>query len=336
MKKVNIRNKNFHLLVLFGLLTLLFISVNLTNNNSPEGNYISEKELPKSSAISITIVSPATNDYFGALSPAFVVELNETADPMWYTIDGGVTNITFTINTTIHQGNWTARPEGLVTIEFFANDSLGDIWSNSVNVNKDTVNPSIDSINSPLSGSNHSTPPSYSLSITEVNLDSIWYTLNGGINNYTGATSGTIDSTAWSNAGQGAITIIFYVNDSAGNWDSASVGVNRDNLNPSIDSIDSPSPGAWFISAPPTYSLSITEVNLDSIWYTLDGGTNNYTGATSGTINSSAWSNAGQGAVTILFYVNDSSGNWDSASVGVNKDSPVSYTHLTLPTILLV
>jgi len=111
------------------------------------------------------------------------------------------------------------------------------------------------------------------------------------------------------------------VNDSAGNWDFVSVGINRDTIDPSIDSIDSPSSGAWFNSTPPNYSLSITEANLDEIWYTLDGGLNNYTGAVSGTIHSTAWSNAGQGAVTITFYIKDSAGNWDSASVGINRDT---------------
>ena len=325
MKKLNIRNKETHLLVLFGLLALLFISVNLANNYTHQDNFMSDDKFPTSSEISINIVSPTINEYFNATKPGFIVEIDDTENPidtMWYTIDGGVTNITFTVNGTIDQTEWTAHAEGPVTLIFYSNNSISEEDSVSVAINKDSINPSIDSIDSPLPGAwFDSAPPSYSLSITEANLDSVWYTLDGGLNNYTGALSGTIDSTAWSNAGQGAVTIRFYANDSADNWDSASVGINRDTVNPSIDSIDSPSSGTWFNSTPPSYSLSINEVNLDSIWYTLDAGTNNYTGALSGTIDSTAWSNAGQGAVTILFYVNDSAANWDSASVGVNKDS---------------
>ncbi|GAH76975.1 unnamed protein product, partial [marine sediment metagenome] len=143
----------------------------------------------------------------------------------------------------------------------------------------------------------------------------------GGSNNYTGALTGIIDSTAWSNAGEGPVTIIFYVNDSAGNWDTANVVINRDVTDPIIVSINSPSSGAWFNSTPPSYSLSITESNLDDIWYTLDGGSNNYTGALTGIIDSTAWSNAGEGPVTITFYVNDFSGNWDSMSVDINRDT---------------
>ncbi|MHA2400568.1 MAG: NosD domain-containing protein, partial [Promethearchaeota archaeon] len=127
---------------------------------------------------------------------------------------------------------------------------------------EDTFRLSIESIDSPSAGAWFSNiPPSYSLSIIDANLDEIWYTLDGGTTNYTGALSGTIDSTAWSNAGEGAVTITFYINDSAGNWDSASVGINRDTVVPFLDSIDSPLPGAWFNSTPPSYSLSITESN---------------------------------------------------------------------------
>jgi hypothetical protein len=275
----------------------------------------------------IYINSPSPNDLFGKIAPAFDVNINDSSgiDTMWYRLSNGTVttiNTTFTINTTIEQIRWDEMGNGTVTIQFFANDTVGNENYEEVIVRKDIVDPTIDTINSPSSGAwFNSAPPGYSLTITEANRDKIWYTLDGGVNNYTGALSGTIDSTAWSNTGQGSVTITFYVNDSAGNWDSMSVGINRDTIDPSIDSIDSPSPGAWFNSAPPGYSLIITEANRDKIWYTLDGGVNNYTGALSGTIDSTAWSNAGQGSVTIIFYVNDSAGNWDFMSVDINRDT---------------
>ncbi len=270
-----------------------------------------------------SIDSPSSGAWFSSTPPGYSLTITETnLDSIWYTLDAGLNNYTGAASGTIDSTAWSNSGQGAVTIMFYANDSVGNWDSASVVVYRDTIDPSIDSIDSPSSGMwFNGAPPSYSLSITETNLDSIWYTLNGGINNYTGAVSGTIDSTAWSNAGQGAVTITFYVNDSTANWDSASVIINRDTIVPSIDSIDSPSSGMWFNIAPPSYSLSITEANLDSIWYTLDGGLTNYTGAASGTIDSTAWSNAGQGLVTIVFYVNDSAGNWAFSSVGVNKDS---------------
>jgi len=302
-----------------GAVTISFYA-NDSAGNWDTASVIINRDTIDPSINSIDLPSPGS---YHSAPPSYSLSITETnLDTIWYTLDAGSNNYTGASSGTIDSTAWNNAGEGVVTITFYVNDSAGNWDTSSVIVNKDTVNPSIDTIDSPLSGAwFNSAPPSYSLSITEVNLDEIWYTLDGGTNNYTGAASGTLDSTAWSNAGQGAVTITFYVNDSAGNWDSASVSINRDTLNPSIDTIDSPLSGAWFGSIPPSYSLSITETNLDSIWYTLDGGLNNYTGAASGTIDSTAWSNAGQGAVTITFYVNDSASNWDSSSMVINKDT---------------
>ncbi|MFX1233111.1 MAG: DUF2341 domain-containing protein [Promethearchaeota archaeon] len=280
-----------------------------------------------------SIDSPLSGAWFSSLPPSYSLSITESnRDRIWYTLDGGVNNYTGALSGTINSLAWNNAGQGSITIIFYVNDSAGNWDTASVAIYRDTINPSIDSINSPLSGAWFSSlPPSYSLSITESNRDRIWYTLDGGLNNYTGALSGTINSLAWINAGQGSITIIFYVNDSAGNWDTASVAIYRDTVNPSIDSIDSPLPGAWFSSLPPSYTLSITESNRDRIWYTLDGGLNNFTGALSGTIDSTAWNTAGQGSITILFYVNDSAGNWDAASVVINRDSITPTIIITEP-----
>lgn len=156
MKRLNIRNKETHLLVLFGLLALLFISVNLANNYTHQDNLMSDDKFPTSSAISINIVSPTINEYFNATEPGFIVEIDDTVNPidtMWYTIDGGVTNITFTVNGTIDQTEWTAHAEGPVTLIFYSNNSISEEDSVSVAINKDSINPSIDSINSPTAWS---------------------------------------------------------------------------------------------------------------------------------------------------------------------------------------
>ncbi|MFX1550217.1 MAG: beta strand repeat-containing protein, partial [Promethearchaeota archaeon] len=270
-----------------------------------------------------SIDSPSSGAWFGSTPPSYSLSISETnVDAIWYTLDNGATNYTGASSGTINSTAWTNAPQGPVTIVFYMNDSAGNMDSANVSINKETLAPSIDSIDSPSAGVWFgSSPPNYNLTITEANLDTIWYTLDNGANNYTGALSGTIDSTAWSNAPQGAITIIFYVNDSAGNMDSASVGIYKDSITPSIDTINSPSTGVWFGISPPDYNLNITETNIDTIWYTLNNGLNNYTGASSGTISSTAWSNAGQGAVMIIFYVNDSAGNLDFASVLINRDS---------------
>jgi len=312
-----------------GAVTITFY-VNDSAGNWDAANVVINKDSIDPSINNID--SPSSGAWFSTPPPSYSLSITETnMDEIWYTLDGGTNNYTGVASGTIDSTAWSNAGEGVVTIVFYVNDSAGNWETTRVIVNKDSVNPSLDSIDLPIPGSYHSTPPSYSLSITETNLDEIRYTLDGGTNNYTGVMSGTIDSTAWSSASQGVVTITFYVNDSAGNWDSLSVGINKDSVDPSINSIDSPSSGSWFDSNPPSYSISITETNLDTIWYTLDGGLNNYTGATNGMIDSTAWSNAGQGAVTIMFYVNDSASNWDSSSVGVNKDTIAPILVLNTP-----
>lgn len=72
----------------------------------------------------------------------------------------------------------------------------------------------------------------------------------------------------------------------------------------------------------PVYDISIDEANLDGIWYTIDGGLNNYTiTELIGTIHSGAWSTVANGPVTIRFYARDLAGNIGTSFVIVVKTS---------------
>jgi hypothetical protein len=57
-------------------------------------------------------------------------------DLMWYTIDDGITNITFTLNGTIDQDSWNTQLNGPITIKFYGLDSSGNINSSQVNIIK--------------------------------------------------------------------------------------------------------------------------------------------------------------------------------------------------------
>ena len=73
----------------------------------------------------------------------------------------------------------------------------------------------------------------------------------------------------------------------------------------------------------PNYSISINELNLDTIWYTLDGGGTNYTiTSLTGTFNQTAWEALSEGSVTIRFYANDTAGNISFIDVEVVKEIP--------------
>jgi len=92
------------------------------------------------SAPPINIISPLLGQTFGAAAPSFIVEINDyNLDTMWYTIDGGVTNIIFTLNGTIDQTEWTALGDGPVTMRFYANDTFGDTNYEDIIVYKNTI-----------------------------------------------------------------------------------------------------------------------------------------------------------------------------------------------------
>ncbi|MFW9873922.1 MAG: nitrous oxide reductase family maturation protein NosD, partial [Candidatus Thorarchaeota archaeon] len=85
----------------------------------------------------ISINSPKGGERFGSIAPSFNVEIIDLyVLRMWYTIDGGLHNYTFTENGTINQDAWDALPKGTVTITFFARDVVENEAFESVKVIK--------------------------------------------------------------------------------------------------------------------------------------------------------------------------------------------------------
>ena len=86
----------------------------------------------------ITINTPKINVVLGKNAPSFdIVILHEQLHKMWYTIDGGLNNYTFTeFAGTINQTAWNALPDGTVIIRFYANDTTGNIGFQEVSVRK--------------------------------------------------------------------------------------------------------------------------------------------------------------------------------------------------------
>jgi len=75
----------------------------------------------------------------------------------------------------------------------------------------------------------------------------------------------------------------------------------------------------------PDYNISIDELYLDAIWYTLDGGITNYTiTSLSGTLNQTAWDDLSEGSVTIRFYASDVLGRIGYQEVTIVKRIPQS------------
>jgi len=84
--------------------------------------------------------------------------------------------------------------------------------------------------------------------------------------------------------------------------------------------INSPSQDEEFKEIAPDFEISILEPNITSIWYTIDGGINNYTiFQFSGKINQTAWSATPYGDITIVFYAEDYDGKIGNSDVVVKK-----------------
>ncbi len=247
-----------------------------------------------------------------------LLSFNSNIDLDWqgYSLDGQA-NKTILGNTTIPMPS-----DGLHSIQVFGNDTMGSMYESDIQYfTTNVLGPSI-SVNSPLSNVLSGViAPSFTLTIPDADLDTTWYSLDGGTTTipFTGL-SGSIDQTEWNKIGNGTATITFYANDTANNIAQASVTVRKDIIVPLI-SINDPSSTEEF-EFTPIYDITVDEANLDEVWYTIDGGAHNYTITEFlGTINSEAWAYAPSGPVTIRFYARDLAGNVGTAYLIVVKTS---------------
>ncbi|MFX1497777.1 MAG: NosD domain-containing protein [Promethearchaeota archaeon] len=277
-------------------------------------------------APSILISEPHPYDLVGGNPPICDVtfydrnEVNTT----WYQL----TNGTFTTNSriwtgTIDTNDWSMLPNGTITIIFYANDSLGNINSESVVIYKDIISPYI-TINEPKTNEIYGqNPPDCDLTLYDINfIDNVWYKLTDG----TTTTSvrdwmGAINLNDWNAMNNGTVTITFYANDTLGNIATANVSVYKDIIPPSI-TIDKPNPHEVFGESQPECNVLFEDTNgVDSTWYQLTDGT--ITTAVrewTGIIAPSDWTTLGNGTITILFYANDTLGNVANNNVSVYKD----------------
>ncbi|MFX1315216.1 MAG: OmpL47-type beta-barrel domain-containing protein [Promethearchaeota archaeon] len=91
----------------------------------------------------ITIIKPNQDEFFGITAPDFELSINEmNPNISWYTIDNGITNITFSgLTGSINQTEWDKKGDVSITIRFYANDTWGFEGYSQVIVSKDTMAP---------------------------------------------------------------------------------------------------------------------------------------------------------------------------------------------------
>jgi hypothetical protein len=250
---------------------------------------------------------------------------------MWYTIDGGITNITFTSNGTIDQGNWTARPHGTVTLIFYANDTASNIAFELVLINKDTVAPIVNIVSPFLDQLLGVNSPNFLVDIDDPILDTMWYSLDNGLTNITFVTNGTFNPSAWSSVLNGTLTIYFYANDLVGNEASDSIIVRVDKFIPTIV-INLPT-NSTVIETRPSINITVNDVNVDLIWYVVEPYpyiilANN----TNQLLPLSIWDALPEGSFTIKLFANDTAGNLNNFyTINLIKDTLDPFVDIVHP-----
>jgi parallel beta-helix repeat protein len=168
----------------------------------------------------ISLNSPSSSENFESAPSFEIVAVEGVEHTTWYTLDNGITNITSPgLISTIDETAWLSATDGPIQLTFYVNDSKGYMDQVSVEVTKVTDIPLVAIITPTLNQVFGTQPPDFTITITDTSsIVSRWYTLDGGINNYsfTGLTN-TISSIAWEAAPEGDITLTFYAEDEIGN-----------------------------------------------------------------------------------------------------------------------
>ncbi|MBY9016487.1 MAG: hypothetical protein KGD68_12400 [Candidatus Lokiarchaeota archaeon] len=279
----------------------------------------------------ISIISPGNNHLFGIAAPSFSISKSgQKLQSVWYTLDNGITNITFTgLSGTINQNVWDNFGFNIITIRFYVIDSFGKIGFDEVSIRKDPDIPII-IVNSPSNITALASLPFINLTIIEPNLDKVWYRINNYLIDITGNITQFIDIFIWDSLPQGEFNIEFFANDTMGNINYFNkLYLSKDTIGPNI-TIILPTGNQKVDRNAPYFELSIFDENgVDSCWYTIDWGetTRPFTGLI-GRIDQNLWEqiwdNLAQGAIiTIRFCAKDTLGNEEYKELPLIVEKPV-------------
>jgi len=194
-------------------------------------------------------------------------------------------------------------------------------------------------------------PMEYDLTVGDAHLNCTWLTLSEGlvecVQDFSFASgdsvveiSGDISEIMWALFTDGNITVRFYANDSSGNLDWEEITVIKDATAPTI-SILNIIPNQEFNDTSPEFELAITEIHLNSTWYTVNGSESVHFTGSSGVIDQTIWGSLSNGSVLVQFFALDETGNLGTSEVVVVKiiksesPSPVESDDPTIPGITM-
>ncbi|MFX0103437.1 MAG: Ig-like domain-containing protein, partial [Candidatus Hodarchaeota archaeon] len=269
------------------------------------------------------------NPLYGHDIPIFSLKLTDPfldLTKVRYSLDygGSLFTITNISNTSINSIYWNGMPSGSYNLTIYARDIFGNQDSVTVMLEKDITAPEL-IIHDPIAdGIWGFSPPSYNLTVSDPNVDSIEYSLDGGETMYSApGMSGVIDNNAWYNLSKGEIFLTFYATDALGNANASVVRIFRDQAPPLI-TIYEPSTGILYGNGSVYFNITIIDDFLSEYWYKFSGSPEiHLLNETTGTIPLSIWENLSDGPVVIIFYANDTLGNLASNSTLIIKDTAI-------------
>ncbi|MSS75071.1 hypothetical protein EXS73_02570 [Candidatus Pacearchaeota archaeon] len=212
----------------------------------------------------VTIVRPSNISYNSILY--FNVSLNENGT-VWYSLTNGLVNYTMSGNETLDFGTMfnatnTSIADGSYTFKAYANDTLGNYNGTSqVTFTVERVSPIV-TIILPTATSYTSLPVRFNVSLNE--NGTAWYTLNGGLTNYTMTRNGSGTGFTDSNGTivSGSYTFKAYANDSAGNVNYSASPVSFSVSLTSLAGTRTRSGGGSSGSVAPTATPSVSSLSL--------------------------------------------------------------------------
>ena len=245
-----------------------------------------------STAPTVEIISPANTIYYNATQFIEIEAADDREiDTIWYNWDG--TNVTYTSE------QYITFNEGLNTILAWANDSAGNVGSNSITFTINTTTPTVEIINPTNTTYYDATQFLQIDAASNREIDTIWYNWDG--------TNVTYTSGHYITFNDGLNTIHAWANDSAGNQRAAdSVTFMIDTTALTVEII-SPVNTAYYDATQFLQINVASNSEIDTIWYNWDDTNVIYTTGHYITFN--------EGLNTIHAWANDSLGNVGSNSV---------------------
>ena len=263
----------------------------------------------------LTVQSPIQNLLYNTstnISLSYIAS-DTNRDKCWYNLNANATNVSLAscANTTF------IALLGANSITIYVNDTLNNLNSSTIAF---TVNPNDSiTIHSPINTIYNHTLIDLNYTVTGLDIDKCWYSLNGATN----ITLSNCSNTTFTGI-EGVNQVIAYTNNTLNVTASSSVSFTIDTTNPQI-SIQSPT-ATNYTTTNISLNYTASDANKDTCWYVLNGGSNVILASCLNTTFT-----ATQGSNTIVVHVNDTANNQNSSSVTFTVDNIPPIISMTSP-----